>query len=142
MRALLCVLCLAWTLAAWAHTDEYFDKHPTPHGGQVRMAGPYHLELLVGEQDLTLYVTDHADNRISTEGASAKAIVTTGRKRYVVILSPAGENMLKGEGAFKLGKSSTVTVIVTLPQSDAQQARFTVKRKQTPSASSKHRHRQ
>lgn len=142
LRALFCVLCLAWTLRAAAHTDEYFDQHPTPHGGQIRMAGPYHLELLIADQVVTLYVTDHADNGMPTDGGSAKAIVMTGKKRYVVILSPAGDNTLKGEGEFKLGKSSSVTVIVTLPQADAQQAHFTVKRKKTGSASTQHRHRQ
>ena len=32
---------LAVSLPASAHTDEYFDTHAAPHGGQVRMAGPY-----------------------------------------------------------------------------------------------------
>ena len=29
----------------WAHTDESLDAMSSPHGGQVRAAGPYHLEL-------------------------------------------------------------------------------------------------
>ena len=29
----------------WAHTDESLDAMLPPHGGQVRAAGPYHLEI-------------------------------------------------------------------------------------------------
>ena len=35
----------------WAHTDEALDAMSSPHGGQVRAAGPYHLEL-VAKEDL------------------------------------------------------------------------------------------
>ena len=30
----------------WAHTSAFLDARPSPHGGQVRAAGPYHLELI------------------------------------------------------------------------------------------------
>ena len=29
----------------WAHTSAFLDARPSPHGGQVRAAGPYHLEI-------------------------------------------------------------------------------------------------
>ena len=44
---------------AWAHTDESLDAMPSPHGGQVRAAGPYHLELVAKDGELVLHVTDH-----------------------------------------------------------------------------------
>jgi len=31
----------------FAHTDEYLDTQKAPHGGQLRMAGIYHFELVV-----------------------------------------------------------------------------------------------
>jgi len=129
-------LCLATTLVlatvcggARAHTDEHFDKMQTPHGGQVRMAGPYHLELVVHGQELTLYVTDHGDDPITTADGSAKVILRSGRRnRAVVVLMPAGDNVLRGSGKFKLGKVNDISVLVALPGADAQRAQFRLDR--------------
>ena len=38
----------------WAHTDEALDAMSSPHGGQVRAAGPYHLELVAKDGELVL----------------------------------------------------------------------------------------
>jgi hypothetical protein len=59
----------------WAHTDEQLDTIPSPHGGQVRATGPYHLELVVKDRELVLYVTDHAGQEIKTDGGEGKARV-------------------------------------------------------------------
>jgi hypothetical protein len=132
------LLLTLWSTAARAHSDEYFVTHPTPHGGQIRMAGPFHLELLAGKDELTLYVTDHSGNSVDTAGGSAKVIITSGKKkRYVVILSAAGENALKGDGEFKLGKSSTASVLVALPDQEPQRAKFTL---HAPSKATKKSH--
>lgn len=116
-RLLLAIwICVSTALPlARAHTDEYFDKIETPHGGQIRMAGPYHLEL------------DHADKPIDTTGGSAKAIITTGVTRYVVVLASGGDNVLKGNGEFKLGKSNTISLMVALPDRDPERAKFMIK---------------
>ena len=58
----------------WAHTDESLDAMPSPHGGQVRAAGPYHLELVAKDGELVLHVTDHAWKEIKTESGEGKAI--------------------------------------------------------------------
>jgi hypothetical protein len=128
-RLLLAIwICVSTALPlARAHTDEYFDKIETPHGGQIRMAGPYHLELVVGQNELTVYVTDHADQPIDTTGGSAKAIITTGKTRYVVVLASGGDNVLKGNGEFKLGKSNTISLMVALPDRDPERAKFMIK---------------
>lgn len=127
MNGLIVIAFAGLTTVALAHTDEYFDKLQTPHGGQIRMAGPYHLELVVGESELTVYVADHGNKPIETTGGSAKAIITSGKDRYVVLLTASGENVLKGSGEFKLGKSSTVNLVVTLPDQQPQRAKFTFK---------------
>ncbi len=142
VRALIVLLSVVWVVGASAHTDEHFDRHPAPHGGQVRMAGPYHIELVAGENQLTLYITDHADNPVQSAGGSAKAIVMTGKKRYVLVLAGVGDNKLEGTGEFKLGKPSHVTVIVKLPQTDSQLARFTVSKKPKAHSSRSHQHHQ
>jgi hypothetical protein len=134
----LCLLALGCT-ATWAHDDEYFATHPTPHGGQMRMAGPYHLELVARQNEITIYVTDHGGDAVDTAGGSAKVIITSGKKkRYVVILSAGGDNALKGSGEFKLGKSNTASVLVALPGQDPQRAQFTLGTSKTAKKSRKH----
>jgi len=121
-------LVFAVTLAlappAWAHVDEYFDSVEAPHGGQLRMTGPYHLELVATEGELTIYVTDHADNKISVGGGLAKATVETGQIRNQVNLHPVADNVLKGSGAFSLTAETVVIVFIKLPDQDAHSARF------------------
>jgi len=106
----------------------------------VRMAGPVHLELVVRSGDVTVYMTDHADNPVSTDNGSAKVIIRASKKnRFVVILRPAGDNVLWGAGEFKLGKRNDVTVFVTLPGQDAQRAQFKVGKDGEPIAAAKRR---
>ena len=52
MATVLISATLAVSLPAGAHTEEYFDSIDAPHGGQMRMAGPYHLELVAKERKL------------------------------------------------------------------------------------------
>jgi hypothetical protein len=35
--------------AALAHDDAYLDTQKAPNGGQLRMAGPYHYELVLAK---------------------------------------------------------------------------------------------
>ncbi|MDH4236227.1 MAG: hypothetical protein OEV17_03175, partial [Nitrospira sp.] len=79
---------LAMTPSAWAHTDEYFESVEAPHGGQLRMTGPFHLELVAKGGELTVYVTDHADTKISVDGGLAKAAIETSSTRTQVHLHP------------------------------------------------------
>jgi len=118
------VAILALTVPADAHTDEYFESVQAPHGGQLRMTGPYHMELLAKDGELTVYVTDHADNIISVDGGLAKATVETGSNRAQVHLHPIGGNVLKGEGTFSLTASTVIIVFMKLPNQDGYAARF------------------
>lgn len=114
---------------AYAHSDEYLDTLKAPHGGQLRMAGQYHLELVARGEALILYVTDHAATPQETEGATATALVITGKKQTTVKLEPAGENVLQGTGAFQLTTASQVKVTVMFPDDEPQTAQFTPLRK-------------
>jgi len=124
MTAVVLSATLAMSLPAWAHTDEYFEFVTAPHGGQLRMVGPYHLELVAKDGELTLYVTDHADNKISMGGSHGKATVETGQTRTQIGLHPVGDNVLKGSGVFSLTPSTVVIVFFRLPDQDAHSARF------------------
>ena len=121
------LLGMAITLPTWAHTDDYLDTLTTAHGGQLRMAGPYHLELVAKDKEMVLYVTDHGDNPVKTEGGTAKATIQIGKGKAgtTVKLEPAGENQMKGLGEFTLKPESVIVVFVKLAGDEAQSARFT-----------------
>ena len=112
---------------AAAHTEEYFDSVESPHGGQMRMSGPYHLELVAKDKEIVLYVMDHANSKLSAEGGSGKATIQTGKDktRISVKLEQAGDNMFKGTGDFSVNPETIVTVFIELPGQEAYSAHFT-----------------
>lgn len=117
---------------ALAHDDAYLDTQKAPNGGQMRMAGPYHYELLVAkgaavgsDSPIIVYVTDHAANKISTAGASGTATILSGKQKTSITLRPDGENRLKGSGKYTSGTDMKVIVSVTLAGKQPEQARFT-----------------
>jgi len=111
----------------WAHTDESLDAMSSPHGGQVRAAGPYHLELVAKDGDLVLHVTDHAGQEIHTDGGEGKANVQQDKdgSKITVKLEPSQNNMFKGSGDFQVNPETVIVVFVKLPEQDAYAARFT-----------------
>ena len=127
MAAVLISAALAVSSPAGAHTEEYFDSITAPHGGQMRMAGPYHLELVTKENEIVLYVMDHADSKISTEGGVGKAAFQVGKAKpkTSIKLEPGGDNTLKGAGEFSVTPETVIIVFVKLPDQEAQSARFT-----------------
>ena len=118
------LLALFTVACADAQADESADRIKPAHGGQVATAGPLHLELLVQPKELTLYLNDREDGPVDITRGSAKAIITGGRNRYVVLLSPAGNNMLKGTGEYKLGAYNEIALMVALPDQELQHAKF------------------
>ena len=106
------------------HSDAYLDKIKTPHGGQVRMSGPFHFELVPTQKQLMVYVTDHADKKISTKGASATAVVLVGDKRTAVKLVPGGENSFRNSQGVSIAPSMKVVLSVNMPGHGPLVARF------------------
>ncbi len=133
------LLGMAITLPTWAHTDDYLDTLTTAHGGQLRMAGPYHLELVAKDKEMVLYVTDHGDNPVKTEGGTAKATIQIGKGKAgtTVKLEPAGENQMKGLGEFTVKPASVIVVFVKLAGDEAQSARFTPLKPKAKAAAAK-----
>ncbi len=111
----------------WAHTDESLDAMSSPHGGQVRAAGPYHLELVAKDGELALHVTDHAWQALKADGGEGKATIQQGKSgsKITVKLEPSQQNMLTGNGEFQVTPETVIVVFVKLPEQDAYGARFT-----------------
>lgn len=117
--------------AAVAHDDSALDKMKAPNGGQLRMAGPYHFELLVKKNNkeakdspVTVYLTDHGMQKIPAAGASGTATILAGKTKVTVPLAPAGDNKLSGLGKYVSDAQMKVVVAVVFPDKRTEQARF------------------
>lgn len=123
----------------WAHTDESLDAMPSPHGGQVRAAGPYHLELIAKDGELVVHVTDHAWQEIHVDGGEGKANIQQGKtgSRMTIKLEPSQQNMYTGNGEFHITPETVIVVFVKLPEQDAYGARFTPLKPKTVTAGRK-----
>ncbi len=123
----------------WAHTDASLDAMPSPHGGQVRAAGPYHFELLAKDGELLLYVTDHAWQEIKTDGGEGKANIQQGKtgSKVTVTLEPSQQNMFTGGGEFQVTQDTVIVVFIKLPEQDAYGAKFTPLKPTSPQAGKK-----
>ncbi len=131
MKHLLGNLALCATLLGvvpvGAHSAKQSDPVKALHGGQSLSAGPYHLELVAQDGQLLLYVTDHSDKAIPTDGAKAKATIQHGYEKanIQVELEPSGDNLLKGTGEFTINPDTGIIVFLRLPEQEAYAARFT-----------------
>lgn len=119
-------------IGAYAHSDEYLDTQTAPHGGQLRMAGALHFELVVAKSSpqaqnnpVVVYVTDHAGTKTSTAGAKGTVTILAGKAKTTINLTPDGDNALKGSGSYASTPDMKAVVSVTLAGQNAEQARFT-----------------
>ena len=134
------------TSAVLAHDDAYLDTQKAPNGGQLRMAGPSHYELVVAkdakeakENPIVVYVTDHAGQKVPTAGASGTATILAGKLKANSALKPDGDNRMKGFAKYASTADMKVVVSIALPGKPAEQVRFTPI-KSTVAASSEHKH--
>ncbi|WP_027995923.1 hypothetical protein [Simplicispira psychrophila] len=118
--------------SALAHDDTYLDTQKAPHSGQLRMAGIYHFELVVDrtrpeatEKPVSVYLTDHAGQKISTSGATGSVTLLSGKARTTIMLSPDGDNLLKGSGKYASTADLKAIVSIMPAGQAAAQARFT-----------------
>lgn len=117
---------------ALAHDDAYLDTLKAPHGGQLRMAGPNHYELVVvknsktvRENPIVVYVTDHAQTPLDVRGAKGTATLEAGPLKVTSTLSPDGGNRMKGFVKYASTPAMTVVVTITLSGKEAETTRFT-----------------
>ena len=118
--------------AALAHDDAWLDTQPSANGGQTRMAGAYHFELVVArdskevkENPVLVYLTDHAGNKLPSAGAKGSVTLLAGKIKASVTLQPDGDNRLKGFAKYASEPNMKAVVSVTLAGKQPEQARFT-----------------
>jgi hypothetical protein len=132
LQALTLALAALTGTAALAHSDDYLDTQKSPNGGQQRMAGIYHFELVVAktgaqtaDKPVTVYITDHAGAKVSTVGASGTVTILADKSKATVTLTPDGDNRLKGVGKYASTPDMKAVVSITMAGKPAEQARFT-----------------
>jgi hypothetical protein len=122
------ILLLLSALAAvsrptYAHSDDYLDSLPAPHGGQIRMAGPLHLELVIAERAVEVFVTDHAGTPRPTAGG--KASLRVAREEPGITLKATGGYRFAGSLPHPVPVNAQLTLFVMLPGEQPHAARFT-----------------
>jgi hypothetical protein len=112
------------TFVAFGHDAKTLDMMAAAHGGQVRMAGPYHVELLlnhngVGDvQPVQIFLQNHAFISMPSGGTTATVLLTDGTHKWVIHLRPDGPNSLGGKGRY-MGYVG-VTAFVSIHAKDGQ----------------------
>jgi len=129
MLATLVLSVSLWSAQTMAHSDEYLDSKPAPHGGRVRMAGPLHLEVLAIDSEVRIYVTDHLGQPLTTVGG--RAMLRVAGTDRAVALAPAGENLFSARLDESLPVEAEWVVFVEMKDTPAQSARYGA-RKNTP----------
>lgn len=120
-----CLVGFGLPQTAVSHSNEYLETVVGSHGGMLRMSGPYHLELVVKKGQARVWVTDHSDNPQSTEDAQGQLMVMKGTQRFLVTLSPAGENELRGnDPRLKEGEGLRAVLTISMVGQGPAQARF------------------
>lgn len=91
---LLITLLLIGTIPSFAqHQHGGGDhKHASTHGGTVKSAGDYHLELLQKADALTVYLLDANQKTLPNTGATATALLQTADGKVTTVkLMPIGK---------------------------------------------------
>lgn len=100
--------------------------HGPKYGGVVREVNDIAYELVAKPDSLTLYVSDHG-KPVTTQGATAEAVLYASSGKTTVKLAPAGENRMLAKGTFKVGVGVRVIVITTLSGRPPAKATFNLK---------------
>lgn len=121
---LLALAMTAPSAALLAHDNATLDAMPSPHGGQVRMAGAYHIELVLEKggakkrRSVLIYLQNHAFQGVSSAGTSATVTIKMGGGSITVALKPDGPESLRGSAVY--GMQPGLTASVTFTTGDGQ----------------------
>jgi hypothetical protein len=126
-------LLIGMTLnAVHAHDPATLDSLPSIHGGQVRMAGPFHVELVIlgregAQRDrfILVYLQDHFFNDTSSAGLKATVKFIDGPHATTVNLIQIGGNGFSGTGSFDINPSVTAEISVIDTHGELWSASYT-----------------
>lgn len=100
------------------------------HGGHEVEVGRYHVELVVKDHHLAVYVRQADDKPIDPRTIKASANVLSGKDKATVALEPGDGEMLSGQTPFSVRKDAKVIVTFSVKGGKSEQARFSLGQKQ------------
>lgn len=122
-----------------AHSDEYFDARPTAHGGRMRMAGPLHLELVISDGRVRVYVTDHLDQPQASSGGTA--VLRLPARDLRLTLDAGDANQFSAAAPPDVKGDEEAVLFVKLPGMDTQSAHYKARAAPAaPGAEAEHAH--
>jgi hypothetical protein len=108
----------------FAHDAATLDAIPSAHGGQVRMMGPYHLQLILdravakAKKPIWIYLQNHAFQGMPSAGTAATVTFVQGGASTTSPLRPAGPESLSGIAVYSAAPA--LLAIVSLTDGDKQ----------------------
>lgn len=96
--------------------------HSAPHGGIVRTAGKYHVELALQNGQMTVYLLNGQEQTQPNKGLTGTAMVQQGGKTSTVTLTAYGDDQLRA--ALPAGATPTTAIITLRRGSETINARF------------------
>lgn len=118
------VLVLAAALALMPLVADAHSAKVGHNGGPQADAGGFHVELVPNGNVLKVYVRDHADKPVSTQGFKGTAIFVINGKPERIVLTPDGDNQLKGQSSVTLPGEPKGAIQITPPAGGMVQAKF------------------
>lgn len=116
---------------ALAHDDATLDAMASPHGGQTRMAGAYHFELVLDKKaaagrpsSVRVFLSDHGGAAVPAKGLSATATLLGPGGKHSLRLEPDGPSSLGGSAVYQADPALKAVVSLTFPDGRVEQARF------------------
>jgi hypothetical protein len=110
---------LLTALPATAHEIE-----KGPNGGRVVEAGANHVELVVKDNAVNVFVTDASEKPVSINGFKGVAIFTISGKAQRIMLEPKEGTRLSGTSPVALPAEPAGVVQITAPDGKTAQGRF------------------
>jgi hypothetical protein len=107
------------------HEETIDDDDPKPrHGGAIVIAGTYHVELVVKDGQVDVYLMGHDDKPVAVTGRKGVAILMVGGKSVRIPLEPVGSERLSGKATDVRPTAPKGVVQITEPAGGTVQARF------------------
>lgn len=119
LKILIAAAVLALSTAALAHA-------PKPrHGGRIVLASAFHVEMVVKDNAVDIYLIDHDDKDVTVKGFRGLAILAVDGKSERIVLEPSSDaKQLAGKAASALPKEPKGVVQVTPPNGKSVSAKF------------------
>lgn len=113
-------LCLAILTFLWlSPVNAQGHDHAPPNGGQIRKIGTYEAELVLKGREVSLFVTNHLEEKVDGSKFSATmSVLMPDNQQKVIELTPMGENRLGAHIDFSL--AARIRAVVTLRMSNSE----------------------